>query len=161
MRKVACINRFSDLSIAFMVLGLTGLISGTVMLYSGISCYLYNLSIGFGATSLIIDAVAHGLTIALNGTILMVLCLFSLFPIISKFKVDFIWGLSIVSLIFAVSDAIGDLFMGVDPFSVMVSLFSIMMCAIIFYLVNYTKKKMDARIGMDSDRDVDVLKKVC
>ena len=161
MGKISFVNRFSDLSIAFMILGLTGVISGSIMLYSGISCYLFNLSIGFGATNLIVDAVSHGLTIALNGVILIVLCLFSLYPIISKFKVDFIWGLSIVSLFFAAIGIVRDLIVRVDTFSVMVSLFTMILCGIIFYLVNFTKKRMDARIAKESEQDINILKKVC
>lgn len=154
MKKVTCIRRFSEMSVAFMVLGLTGLIWGLLMLYSGISCYLYNLSIGFGTTNLIVNAVINGLVVLLSGIVLMILCLFSLFPIISKFKVDFIWGLSVSSLLFSVAGFIRNLFMRSDVFSEMVSLFTVIVCGIIFYMVNYTKRQMDKRAlrqGVQSD----------
>lgn len=145
MRKVTCIRRFSEMSVAFMVLGLTGLIWGSLMLYSGISCYLYNLSIGFGATNLIVNAVINGSVVLVSGIVLMILCLFSLFPIISKFKVDFIWGLSVSSLFFAAVGFIRNLFMKSDVFSELVSLLTVIVCGIIFYMVNYTKRQMDKR----------------
>ena len=72
-----------------------------------------------------------------------------------------IWGLSIVSLFFAVIGIIRDLFVRVDAFSVLVSLFTMVLCGMIFYLVNFTKKRMDARIAKESEQDINILKKVC
>ncbi len=160
MRKVTCIRRFSEMSVAFMVLGLTGLIWGSLMLYSGISCYLYNLSIGFGATNLIVNAVINGSVVLVSGIVLMILCLFSLFPIISKFKVDFIWGLSVSSLFFAAVGLIRNLFMKSDVFSELVSLLTVIVCGIIFYMVNYTKRQMDKRALRTSAQQNMALRKV-
>ena len=160
MRKVTCIRRFSEMSVAFMVLGLTGLIWGSLMLYSGISCYLYNLSIGFGATNLIVNAVINGSVVLVSGIVLMILCLFSLFPIISKFKVDFIWGLSVSSLSFAAVGLIRNLFMKSDVFSELVSLLTVIVCGIIFYMVNYTKRQMDKRALRTSAQQNMALRKV-
>ncbi len=160
MRKVTCIRRFSEMSVAFMVLGLTGLIWGSLMLYSGISCYLYNLSIGFGATNLIVNAVINGSVVVVSGIVLMILCLFSLFPIISKFKVDFIWGLSLSSLFFAAVGIIRNLFMKSDVFSELVSLLTVIVCGIIFYMVNYTKRQMDKRALRTSAQPDMALRKV-
>lgn len=160
MRKVTCIRRFSEMSVAFMVLGLTGLIWGSLMLYSGISCYLYNLSIGFGATNLIVNAVINGSVVWVSGIVLMILCLFSLFPIISKFKVDFIWGLSVSSLFFAAVGLIRNLFMKSDVFSELVSLLTVIVCGIIFYMVNYTKRQMDKRALRTSAQQNMALRKV-
>lgn len=160
MRKVTCIRRFSEMSVAFMVLGLTGFIWGSLMLYSGISCYLYNLSIGFGATNLIVNAVINGSVVLVSGIVLMILCLFSLFPIISKFKVDFIWGLSVSSLFFAAVGLIRNLFMKSDVFSELVSLLTVIVCGIIFYMVNYTKRQMDKRALRTSAQQNMALRKV-
>jgi len=160
MRKVTCIRRFSEMSVAFMVLGLTGLIWGSLMLYSGISCYLYNLSIGFGATNLIVNAVINGSVVLVSGIVLMILCLFSLFPIISKLKVDFIWGLSVSSLFFAAVGLIRNLFMKSDVFSELVSLLTVIVCGIIFYMVNYTKRQMDKRALRTSAQQNMALRKV-
>lgn len=160
MRKVTCIRRFTEMSVAFMVLGLTGLIWGSLMLYSGISCYLYNLSIGFGATNLIVNAVINGSVVLVSGIVLMILCLFSLFPIISKFKVDFIWGLSVSSLFFAAVGLIRNLFMKSDVFSELVSLLTVIVCGIIFYMVNYTKRQMDKRALRTSAQQNMALRKV-
>ena len=160
MRKVTCIRRFSEMSVAFMVLGLTGLIWGSLMIYSGISCYLYNLSIGFGATNLIVNAVINGSVVLVSGIVLMILCLFSLVPIISKFKVDFIWGLSVSSLFFAAVGLIRNLFMKSDVFSELVSLLTVIVCGIIFYMVNYTKRQMDKRALRTSAQQNMALRKV-
>ncbi len=160
MGKVIRYRDFNEMTIAFIFLGLTGVVFGSCMLFASISCASYNLNFGVGATRVMLDAMIHGSIFTVSGLLLIVLCSFSIFPIITKRKVDILWGMSILTIVASVLDIIKNLITGRPLFSMIVSVIALGVCCIIYYMINFTRKKMNQRVLIKLKESAS-LKKAC
>ncbi len=145
MGKIIRSKDIDDMTIAFIVLGLTGMVFGGSMLYASLSCISYNISYGVGATPVMVDATILGSIFALNGLLLMGFCLRNIFHVLRKLKVDVLWGLAILSVTASAVDIIKNVIVQRTIFSVLVSLTALVASGIIFYMINYAKKRSDRK----------------
>jgi hypothetical protein len=107
-----------------------------------------------------LDAMIHGSIFTVSGLLLIVLCSFSIFPIITKRKVDILWGMSILTIVASVLDIIKNLITGRPLFSMIVSVIALGVCCMIYYMINFTRRKMNQRILIKLKESAS-LKKAC
>ncbi|MBP3197767.1 MAG: hypothetical protein J6N21_12285 [Butyrivibrio sp.] len=158
MGEIMYMKRISDMALAFFILALTSVLVGILMLYYGISSCLFNSSHGLGISIMIIDAILHGGVIIISGVVLMALCLFSVFPIISKLKIFILWGISGMAFLLSVACIMGDIIVGTDSISAVVSVFTLIVCGIIFYMLDYARKQMNLKCK-NADNILNLLEK--
>lgn len=158
MGEIMYMKRINDMALAFFILALTSVLVGILMLYYGISSCLFNSSHGLGISIMIIDAILHGGVIIISGVVLMTLCLFSVFPIISKLKIFILWGISGMAFLLSVACIMGDIIVGTDSISAVVSVFTLIVCGIIFYMLDYARKQMNLKCK-NADNILNLLEK--
>ncbi|MBE5837586.1 hypothetical protein [Butyrivibrio sp.] len=146
MKKIVRMRKINDITLAFMMLGLAELIFGMAMVVSSALSFSSELFI----TNIMIDAFIHGSALALNGSLLVFLCIMSTLSAVSRVKVNILFSLSSLSIAIVVIGMIRELCVGEQGFALAFSAIELLICGSVQFVLFTTKRYLGRKSNTES-----------
>ncbi len=141
-KKVRTIAEVNEITLAFIIFGLAVIILGGTMLYGGMQFYGCEHSFGLGISNFAQNTISNGVMFLADGILLMILAVLTLKPHISVSVMKLICNVTALIFILSVISMIKEMICGSGAFEIVGSASGAIICGILFFIFNYSKKTL-------------------
>ncbi len=146
--KVVRLRGIDDITLGFLLLGMSALVIGVAMLIGSISGIAYFETRGLRISSTMVNTMYNGIAFVICSAISLIMTSMLVFPIRNTLILKGIEYTALLAVLFNASNAIRELFYGTDFFEFGIALVALAICGALFYATTNIRKRIEHMLDL-------------